>query len=152
MRFRRPKGWLDPALALGGVLLTHLTPVLAASDRMDRVTAQTRLLLGLAAVFSVFIFFLVLFRKKLTTEDKIDINWAAEEDRLRQLAELTLKARGAELPTKPIPGATPVATVAPGPLSPAMAALEGRPTETAPDGAPAPVDSEMGRIMRGLSD
>ncbi|HYE77045.1 MAG TPA: hypothetical protein VEI97_03580 [bacterium] len=156
MKLRHLKGWIAPALLWGGSLL----PVLAATARMERVTAQMRLLLWVAGLLSIFVFFLVLFRKKLATEDKIEINWEREEARLRAIAELTLKARGAE-PNPPAAWSAspplPAADNDGAALSPAMAALEARPTSSTTAAevplSPEPrVDSELGRIMRGLSD
>ena len=120
----------------------------------DKELQQLKLV---AALLSVVIFFIVLWtlgRRRMEQSDKLDVDWKREEERMRKLAELTVKARSPEQQRK-AKAAQPVDRANAGVVVAALSRDESSAAAASRTASPtggAPADSELGRIIGGLSD
>jgi len=122
--------------------------VLAQSSQLASAEAQTRIAVLIAAGLSILIFFMLLFfgRRQLESKDRLNVDWAREEERLRAIAELKKQSRSpAEQAT--LAAAAPQASTSPGTVSSTVAASGSAATVGATAAA-----TEFDDLLPGLSD
>ncbi|MCG3152718.1 MAG: hypothetical protein GEEBNDBF_02021 [bacterium] len=122
--------------------------VLAQSSQLESAEAQTRIAVLIAAGLSVLIFLMLLFvgRRQLESKDKLNVDWAREEERLRAIAELKKQSRSPAEQAK-LAAAASKASASPGTVSSTEAASGSAATVGATAAA-----TEFDDLLPGLSD
>jgi len=156
--------WLQHVAASSPQALGAFT-ILMQSASLRSAEKQLQIAIWIAGVLAMVVFAMVLFspRRKLGQQDSLGVDWDKEEARLRSLADLKKATRSPEeqkrdaaTPTtfrRPEPD--PVSPLPPGAI-PGFDVVGSGPVATTtsadPSAKPASDETEIDKLMRGLSD